>query len=138
MALPTYEEVMLPVLDILAASGPRHRRELVLEVADRLQLSEAERQQTLPSGKATVIMSRVGWALAYLKQARRGGVGPGRAGGGPGSRLWPTPGRLGGGLAGSCEKRPARILRAARDRSAREDGIWRKPNGGCTSGRTFR
>src|ERR1700730_6832774 len=70
MALPTYEEVMLPVLDILAASGPRHRRELVLEVADRLQLSEAERQQTLPSGKATVIMSRVGWALAYLKQAR--------------------------------------------------------------------
>jgi len=70
MALPTYEEVMLPVLDILAASGPRRRRELVLEVADRLQLSEAERQQTLPSGKATVIMSRVGWALAYLKQAR--------------------------------------------------------------------
>lgn len=70
MALPTYEDVMLPVLKILAGSGPRHRRELAAAVADTLQLSEAERQQTLPSGKATAILSRVGWALAYLKQAR--------------------------------------------------------------------
>jgi len=70
MALPTYEEVMHPVLEILAASGPRHRRDLAAAVADTLQLSEAERQQTLPSGKVTVILSRVGWALAYLKQAR--------------------------------------------------------------------
>ena len=70
MALPTYEDVMLPVLQILEASGPRHRRELVAAVSDALHLSEAERQRTLPSGKATVIVSRVGWALAYLKQAR--------------------------------------------------------------------
>ena len=70
MALPTYEDVMLPVLQILEASGPRHRRELVAAVTDALHLSEAERQQTLASGKATVILSRVGWALAYLKQAR--------------------------------------------------------------------
>lgn len=70
MALPTYEDVMLPVLEILVANGSRHRREVAAAVADMLQLSEAERQQTLPSGKATVILSRVGWALSYLKQAR--------------------------------------------------------------------
>jgi restriction system protein len=70
MPLPTYEDVMLPVLEILEASGPRHRRELAAAVADALHLSEVERLQTLPSGKATVIMSRVGWALAYLKQGR--------------------------------------------------------------------
>lgn len=70
MPIPTYEQVMLPVLEILAANGPRHRRALAAAVADVLQLSEAERQQTLPSGKATVILSRVGWALSYLKQAR--------------------------------------------------------------------
>ena len=70
MAIPTYEEVMLPVLKILTARGPRHRRDLVADVADALQLSQTERQQTLASGKATVILSRVGWALAYLKQAR--------------------------------------------------------------------
>lgn len=70
MALPTYEDVMLPVLEILDAGGPRHRRELAAVVADALHLSEVERLRTLPSGKATMIMSRVGWALAYLKQAR--------------------------------------------------------------------
>ena len=70
MALPTYEDVMLPVLKTLEASGPRHRREVVAGVTDSLHLSEAEQQQTLASGKATVMLSRVGWALAYLKQAR--------------------------------------------------------------------
>jgi len=61
---------MLPVLQILEASGPRHRRVLLAAVADALHLSETERQQTLASGNATVIVSRIGWALAYLKQAR--------------------------------------------------------------------
>jgi restriction system protein len=70
MGIPTYEDVMLPILQILEASGPRHRRELASAVADALHLSEGERLQTLPSGKATVIMSRIGWALAYLKQAQ--------------------------------------------------------------------
>ncbi|MGH2369821.1 MAG: restriction endonuclease, partial [Chloroflexota bacterium] len=70
MALPTYEDVMLPVLKILADSGPRHRRELAAAEADTFQLSEAEHQQTLPSGKATAILTRVRWALTYLKQAR--------------------------------------------------------------------
>ncbi len=70
MALPTYEDVMLPVLRILEASGLRHRRELAAAVADALHLSDSERLQMLPSGKVTAIMSRVGWALAYLKQAQ--------------------------------------------------------------------
>src|SRR6266478_9154533 len=70
MALPTYEDVMLPVLQTLEAGRPRHRRELAAAVTDALHLSEAERQQTLASGKATVMLSRVSWALAYLKQAR--------------------------------------------------------------------
>jgi restriction system protein len=70
MALPTYEEVMLPILTILEASGPQHRRELASAVAEALHLSEEERVQKLPSGKASVIMSRVGWALAYMKQAQ--------------------------------------------------------------------
>ena len=70
MGLPTYEDVMLPVLQTLEASRPRHRREVAAAVADALHLSESERQQTLASGKATVVLSRVSWALAYLKQAR--------------------------------------------------------------------
>src|SRR5215470_2088678 len=70
MALPTYEDVMLPVLEVLEARGACHRGELVSAVANALHLPEAERQQMLTSGKAPVILSRVSWALAYLKQAR--------------------------------------------------------------------
>ena len=59
---------MLPVL--------RHRadrlwamRDLIERIADDLKLSPTERSAQLPSGGATVIASRVGWARTYLKQA---------------------------------------------------------------------
>jgi restriction system protein len=44
-------------------------RDLVDQIADDLTLSQEERNQQLPSGGATIIASRVGWAKTYLKQA---------------------------------------------------------------------
>ncbi len=70
MNIPNYQQTMVPVLTALETQGSKHRRELSSLVAEHFELSEAERAALLPSGKATVIMSRVGWALAYLKQAR--------------------------------------------------------------------
>ncbi len=70
MPIPNYEEAMIPVLRVLAASSPRQRREITAAVADLLQLSESERQKLLPSGNAPVLRSRVGWALSYMKQAK--------------------------------------------------------------------
>jgi restriction system protein len=70
MTIPTYQQAMLPVLRSLDKLGAKHRRELSVLVADHFALDDAERAALLPSGKMTVIMSRVGWALAYLKQAR--------------------------------------------------------------------
>lgn len=69
MTIPTYEQAMLPVLRILAAEGPRHRRELAHSVADYYNLDDTERSALLPSGTTSVITNRVGWALAYMKQA---------------------------------------------------------------------
>lgn len=69
MPIPSYEQAMVPVLRVLAAASPRHRREISALVADEFKLTELERQQLLPSGKFPVILSRVGWALSYLKQA---------------------------------------------------------------------
>jgi restriction system protein len=69
MAIPNYQQSMKPVLVALANEGPKHRRELSDIVAKHFDLGEIERSTLLPSGKMTVIMSRVGWALAYLKQA---------------------------------------------------------------------
>lgn len=70
MTIPNYQQAMVPVLRALQTQGLKHRRELSGLVAEHFELSEAERTALLPSGKMTVIMSRVGWALAYLKQAR--------------------------------------------------------------------
>jgi restriction system protein len=70
MTIPNYQQAMLPVLRILETQGSKHRRELSSLVADHFMLGEAQRVALLPSGKMTVIMSRVGWALAYLKQSR--------------------------------------------------------------------
>jgi restriction system protein len=69
MAIPDYEQAMVPVLRVLETQSPCHRREITERVADAFQLTAEERQQLLPSGKARVISSRVGWALAYMKQA---------------------------------------------------------------------
>ncbi|MBI4191100.1 MAG: restriction endonuclease [Betaproteobacteria bacterium] len=70
MTIPSYQQAMLPVLRALTIQGAKHRRELSSLVADHFALGETERAALLPSGKMTVIMSRVGWALAYLKQSR--------------------------------------------------------------------
>jgi restriction system protein len=69
MAIPTHEDAMLPVLQALRDGEARHRRVLSDEMADHFALTEAERAQLLPSGKAPVIRSRTGWALSYMKQA---------------------------------------------------------------------
>lgn len=69
MPIPNYEQAMVPVLRVLAESSPRARRDIAAAVADIFNLTDTERQQLLPSGKFPVILSRVGWALSYMKQA---------------------------------------------------------------------
>ena len=59
---------MLPVLR-LCAEQLWIMRDLVARVADELDLSQAERDQMIPSGSVTVVTSRVHWAKTYLKQA---------------------------------------------------------------------
>jgi len=66
--IPTYDELMLPVLKLCAQQiwGMKH---LVEKIADELHLTEDERREMIPSGGSTVIGSRVAWAKTYLKQA---------------------------------------------------------------------
>jgi restriction system protein len=77
MPIPNYQEFMLPLLEAVADGRTHRMRDLTERLADRFQLTEAERQQLLPSGQTTYVASRVGWARTYLKKA--GLVeGPGR------------------------------------------------------------
>jgi restriction system protein len=69
MSIPDYQACLLPILQLLADRQDHHIRVVTRAVADKFNLSDAEREQRLPSGQQTVIANRVGWAKTYLKQA---------------------------------------------------------------------
>ena len=69
MAIPNYQTLMRPLLQ-LAADGKAHKlRDTVQILADQLHLTTSERNEILPSGTQSVFSNRVGWARSYLKQA---------------------------------------------------------------------
>jgi restriction system protein len=69
MAIPDYQTLMLPVLQ-LASDGLEHKFSKAVEIlADEFSLSANERNERLPSGSQAVFNNRVGWARSYLKQA---------------------------------------------------------------------
>ena len=69
MAIPDYQTLMLPVLKV-AGDGQEHRMSNVVnELAREFGLTEEERQQLLPSGRAPAFANRVHWARFYLIQA---------------------------------------------------------------------
>jgi restriction system protein len=69
MAVPTYDQLMLPLLRLagakLASDLPTAERRLAAEFA----LSEEDRQVMLPSGQQTALRNRTGWASFYLMKA---------------------------------------------------------------------
>jgi restriction system protein len=70
MAIPDYQACMLPLLQ-LAADGANHTlKEVLPTLADQFGLTEAERNELLPSGQENVFRNRVSWANTYLKKAR--------------------------------------------------------------------
>ena len=69
MAIPDYQSIMLPLLDI-AADGEVHRfRETVDSLAGHFGLTDSERRELLPSGKQATFDNRVGWARTYMAKA---------------------------------------------------------------------
>lgn len=66
--VPQFHELMRPALAALADRGEHHSRDLVVKVADALDLTPAQRAQKIPSGQQR-FDNRLLWALSYLKQA---------------------------------------------------------------------
>ena len=69
MAIPTYEEIMLPILKICGDGQEHTRKNLVLELSELYKMTEEERQRRLPSGSMTYLYNRVGWAKLGLLKA---------------------------------------------------------------------
>ena len=69
MPVPKYDEMMLPLLRILADGAEHPQRELANQIADRFKLTPADRAERLPKVKATYLRHRLGWAGFSLRRA---------------------------------------------------------------------
>lgn len=68
MALPTYEELMRPVLEVLSASRQMHVKELRDAVAQKCNLAETDLALVHETSGQNIFANRVGWACTYLKK----------------------------------------------------------------------
>ena len=70
MAIPGFQELMLPVLTEYADRMDHSTREVRDRIARRLHLTDQELREPLPSRRALKFANRVAWAHMYLKQAQ--------------------------------------------------------------------
>lgn len=69
MPVPTYDKLMRPIL-VRATKEPITRRSMTEAVVGEFKLTDEERAELLPSGSATYINNRVGWAITFLTKAK--------------------------------------------------------------------
>jgi len=69
MAIPDFEEIMLPLLEFLSDGKEHSLKEAVNHISDIFKLTDEERNALFPSGNDIVIRNRVRWARAYMKKA---------------------------------------------------------------------
>ncbi len=69
--IPNYQVFMRPFLEVVNAAGGQEvrLRDVINQLAKSFHLTEAEREERLPSGKQTVLDNRIGWAKTYLVKA---------------------------------------------------------------------
>jgi restriction system protein len=68
MAIPKFKDLFTDVLDVLSDGQIHHRKELREAVLARLDLTDAERSETMAGG-GNRVGSRIHWACEYLAQA---------------------------------------------------------------------
>lgn len=69
MAIPKYDEMMLPILRFIADGAAHPQRELADRLAEHFQLTAEERAEMLPKVRATYLRHRLGWAGFSLRRA---------------------------------------------------------------------
>jgi 5-methylcytosine-specific restriction protein B len=70
MAIPGFQSFMLPVLEELSAAAQLKNADIREKIRKRFDLSTDDTAPLLSSGRQSVFVNRVAWALVYLKQAR--------------------------------------------------------------------
>ena len=66
MAIPGYQEILLPLLQLVGDGREWHIKDTKEILSDHFKLTEEERQQKIPSGYEPLIYNRIHWARLYL------------------------------------------------------------------------
>lgn len=69
MAIPDFQTLMLPLLELLKDGRPVKLSEMVEIMSDKYNLTEEERNEWLPSKVQKTMYNRVAWAKQYLKNS---------------------------------------------------------------------
>lgn len=70
MAVPDYQSLMLPILRFAGEQAGETTCAAAMEaISEKLNLSEDDLRQMLPSGTQSTITNRVSWAVVYMKKA---------------------------------------------------------------------
>ena len=69
MAVPSYQDFMLPTLKLIADNCEHKSRDIVEQAADMLGLSDDDKKEQLPSQTQATYYNRAMWARTYLKKA---------------------------------------------------------------------
>lgn len=70
MAIPTYEEIMLPLLRFASDGNEHSNTEAYEYLAEHFKLTKEEKSQFQPSGRTTTFYDRMTWAKTYLTKAK--------------------------------------------------------------------
>lgn len=69
MAIPTYDELMSPVLKLLSDGVERSGDDISNIIANQLNLTEEEKNRIYANNPKKVFKDRIAWARTYLKKA---------------------------------------------------------------------
>ena len=69
MAVPGYQDFMLPLLKIASDGNEHSTTEAMATLAEQMKISEMDRDSLLPSGTMTRFYNRVTWAVVYLSKS---------------------------------------------------------------------
>lgn len=69
MAIPKFNELFNDILELLSDKEEYRTRDVKEIISNRLDLTDEEKQELLPSGTQPVIINRIGWSITSLKKA---------------------------------------------------------------------
>lgn len=69
MSVPDFQTWLLPLLTRVGDGAIHRMADLYEELASELELTDADKEERLPSGAQQTYMNRIAWARTYLKKA---------------------------------------------------------------------